>query len=93
MPAFLKALNKLSPLGHSVRNMVPYALSCGDDQRLVDGSCTISTGEQVLEIFKLKDVNAPLNLGAIMITTIVYRFLVYAVLKLVETMFKIERRQ
>ncbi len=49
--------------------MMPYVLrgrtfSCGDDQRLTDGSCAISTGEQVLEIFNLKDVNAPLNLCA-----------------------------
>ncbi|PBK66494.1 P-loop containing nucleoside triphosphate hydrolase protein [Armillaria solidipes] len=98
MPAFLKALDKLSPLGYSVRNMMPYAFrgqtfSCGDDQRLADGSCAISTGEQVLEIFNLGDVNAPLNLCAIVITTVVYRLLAYAVLKLVKTRFKIERRQ
>ncbi len=64
MPGFLEYLNKLNPLGYSVRNMMPYVLrghtfSCGDDQRLTDGSCAISTGEQVLEIFNLKDVNAP----------------------------------
>ncbi|KAK0200260.1 P-loop containing nucleoside triphosphate hydrolase protein [Desarmillaria ectypa] len=98
MPAFLKALNKLSPLGYSVRNMMPYAFrgqmfSCGDDQRLADGSCAISTGEQVLEIFNLEDVNAPLNLCAIVITTVVYRLLAYAILKLVKTRFKIERRK
>ncbi|KAK0452925.1 P-loop containing nucleoside triphosphate hydrolase protein [Desarmillaria tabescens] len=98
MPAFLKSLNKLSPLGYSVRNMMPYAFrgqtfSCRDDQRLADGPCAISTGEQVLEIFNLEDVNAPLNLCAIVITTVVYRLLAYAVLKLVKTRFKIERRQ
>ncbi|KAK0200263.1 P-loop containing nucleoside triphosphate hydrolase protein [Desarmillaria ectypa] len=98
MPGFLKALNKLNPLGYSVRNMMPYVLrgqtfSCGDDQRLTDGSCAISTGEQVLEIFNLDDVSAPLNLCAVVISTIVYRLLAYAVLKLVKSKFKIERRQ
>ncbi|KAK0502132.1 putative ATP-binding cassette transporter [Armillaria luteobubalina] len=103
MPAFLKALNKLSPLGYSVRNMIlpnsnmmPYAFrgqtfSCGDDQRLADGSCAISTGEQVLDIFDLGDVNAPVNLCAIVITAIVYRLLAYATLKLLKTRFEIER--
>ncbi|KAK0187368.1 P-loop containing nucleoside triphosphate hydrolase protein [Armillaria mellea] len=98
MPSFLKHLNKLNPLGYSIRNMMPYVLrgqtfSCGDDQRLTDGSCAISTGDQVLEIFNLKDVNAPLNLCAVVISAIVYRLLAYAVLKLVKSRFKIERRQ
>ncbi|KAK0440521.1 P-loop containing nucleoside triphosphate hydrolase protein [Armillaria borealis] len=98
MPSFLKHLNKLNPLGYSIRNMMPYVLrgqtfSCGDDQRLIDGSCAISTGEQVLEIFNLKDVNAPLNLCAVVISAVVYRLLAYAVLKLVKSRFKIERRQ
>ncbi len=98
MPGFLEYLNKLNPLGYSVRNMMPYVLrghtfSCGDDQRLTDGSCAISTGEQVLEIFNLKDVNAPLNLCAVVISAVVYRLLAYAVLKLVKSRFKIEQRQ
>ncbi|KAK0440522.1 P-loop containing nucleoside triphosphate hydrolase protein [Armillaria borealis] len=89
MPGFLKYLNKLNPLGYSVRNMMPYVFrgqtfSCGDDQRLTDGSCAISTGEQVLEIFNLKDVNAHLNLCAVVISAVVYRLLAYAVLKLVK---------
>ncbi|KAK0436366.1 hypothetical protein EV421DRAFT_1739577 [Armillaria borealis] len=90
MPGFLKYLNKLNPLGYSVRNMMPYVLrgqmfSCGEDQMLTDGSCAISTGEQVLEIFNLKDVNAPLNLCTVVISAVVYRLLAYAVLKLVKT--------
>ncbi|PBK66488.1 P-loop containing nucleoside triphosphate hydrolase protein [Armillaria solidipes] len=98
MPGFLKYLNKLNPLGYSVRNMMPYVFrsqtfSCGDDQRLTDGSCAISTGEQVLEIFNLKDVNAHLNLCAVVISAVVYRLLAYAVLKLVKSRFKIERQQ
>ncbi|KAK0214526.1 P-loop containing nucleoside triphosphate hydrolase protein [Armillaria fumosa] len=97
MPVFLKHLNKLNPLGYSVRNMMPYVLrgqtfSCEDDQRLTDGSCAISTGEQVLEIFNLKDVNAPLNLCAVVVSAVVYRLLAYAVLKVVKSRFKIERR-
>ncbi|KAK0187369.1 P-loop containing nucleoside triphosphate hydrolase protein [Armillaria mellea] len=96
MSEVLNHLNKLNPLGYSVRNMMPYVLrgltfSCGDDQRLADGSCPISTGEQVLEIFHLDGVNAHLNLGALVITTVVYRLLAYAVLKLVKTRFKIKR--
>ncbi|KAK0187348.1 P-loop containing nucleoside triphosphate hydrolase protein [Armillaria mellea] len=98
MPTFLKDLNKLNPLGYYIRNMMPYVLrgqtfTCGDDQRLTDGSCAISTGEQALEIFNLKDVNAHLNLCAVVVSTVVYRLLAYAVLKVVKSRFKIERRQ
>ncbi|KAK0502128.1 P-loop containing nucleoside triphosphate hydrolase protein [Armillaria luteobubalina] len=98
MPRFLRYMNKLNPLGYSVRNMMPYVLrgqtfTCGDDQRLTDGSCAISTGEQVLEIFNLKDVNAPLNLCAVVVSAVVYRLLAYVVLKVVKSRFKIERRQ
>ncbi len=98
MPAFLKGLNKLSPLGYAVRNIMPYAFrglvfSCDDDQRLADGTCAVSSGEQVLDMFELGGINAQLNLGAIVVAMVLYRLLAYAVLKIVKAKFKVERRR
>ncbi|PBK97301.1 P-loop containing nucleoside triphosphate hydrolase protein [Armillaria gallica] len=98
MPAFLKGLNKLSPLGYAVRNIMPYAFrglvfSCDDDQRLADGTCAVSSGEQVLDTFELGGINAQLNLGAIVVAMVLYRLLAYGVLKLVKAKFKVERRR
>ncbi|KAK0187746.1 P-loop containing nucleoside triphosphate hydrolase protein [Armillaria mellea] len=97
MPAFLKGLNKLSPLGYAVRNIMPYAFrgqvfQCDDNQRLADGTCAVSSGEQVLDMFELGGINAQLNLGAIVVAMVLYRLLAYAVLKLVKAKFKVERR-
>ncbi|KAK0462088.1 P-loop containing nucleoside triphosphate hydrolase protein [Desarmillaria tabescens] len=98
MPAFLKGLNKLSPLGYAIRNIMPYAFrgqvfSCDDDQRLVDGTCAVSSGEQVLDMFELGGIDAQLNLGAIVVAMVLYRLLAYVVLKLVKARFKVERRR
>ena len=95
-PAFFKGLNKISPLGYAVNNLVPYSyrgqtFTCNDDQRLPNGSCVISTGEQVLEIYNLDKINAPLNLGAIVITAVIYRLLAYAVLKASKAKFRVRR--
>ncbi|KAK0504329.1 P-loop containing nucleoside triphosphate hydrolase protein [Armillaria luteobubalina] len=98
MPTFLKGLNKLLPLGYAVRNIMPYAFrgqvfSCDDDQRLADGTCAVSSGEQVLDMFELGGINAQLNLGAIVVAMVLYRLLAYAMLKLVKAKFKVERRR
>ncbi|KAK0202104.1 P-loop containing nucleoside triphosphate hydrolase protein [Desarmillaria ectypa] len=97
MPAFLKGLNKLSPLGYAVRNIMPYAFrgqvfSCNNDQQLADGTCVVSSGEQVLDMFELGGINARLNLGAIVVAMVLCRLLAYIVLKLVKARFKVERR-
>lgn len=83
MPPFFKGLKKLSPLGYVIRNVIPYAFrgqtfTCSDDQRRSDGSCAISSGEEVLEMF---DMDAPLNLGAVVVSMVIYRILAYAVIK------------
>lgn len=85
MPGFFKAINYLSPLRYSIRNLAPYSLSgitftCDASQRLPDGNCTIQTGKQVLQLYKL-DENPLVNLLCLGACTIIYRFLAYALLK------------
>lgn len=89
MPGFLQALNYLSPIRYNVRNLAPYSLrgitfTCNDSQKLPNGECIISTGEQVLQLYDL-DTNPGMNLLALGICTVVYRFLAYLLLKVKRT--------
>lgn len=85
MPAFLLAVNYLSPIHYAIRNLAPYTLRsitfhCTEAQLLADGTCPITSGQQVLALYDL-DTNAGLNLLGLGLCAVVYRFLAYAVLK------------
>jgi hypothetical protein len=87
IPDFLQAWNHLSPIKYAIGNMAPYTLrgldfTCEDWQR-VNGQCPIESGEQVLDLYKLNG-NPEMNLMALGICAIVYRFLAYVVLKVVK---------
>jgi len=87
VPSFLQAFNHLSPLKWAVGNMAVYTLrglrfTCEDWQK-INGLCPITTGEQVLDLYKL-DVNPEMNIMALGICAVVYRFLAYVVLKIVK---------
>ncbi len=86
MPGFLQGVNYLSPIRYAVRNLVPYSLrginfTCNAEQRLPDGSCTISTGTDVLNLWNL-NVNPLVNILALGATALIYRLLAYALLRL-----------
>ena len=96
MPSFLMGVNYLSPLRYAIRNLAPYSLShifftCSATQKLPDGSCPIENGKQVLQLYKL-DTNPGLNILALGVTTLVYRLLAYALLKVVRTHWGSGRR-
>ena len=85
IPGFLQAFNHLSPLKWSLGNLVPYTFrgvtfTCRDDQKLPDGQCPISNGEDVLKQFNF-ETNARLNLLALGVCVVGYRIVAYAVLK------------
>jgi hypothetical protein len=85
MPGFLQGVNYLSPIRYAIRNLAPYSLrgisfTCNAEQRLPNGQCTISTGQQVLELYDL-DTNPAINIMALGLCTLVYRLLAYALLK------------
>ncbi|KUI72004.1 hypothetical protein VM1G_07557 [Cytospora mali] len=89
MPGLFKAFNYISPCRYAIRALGPVSLKgqafgCGGDQRLADGSCVISTGEQVLELYKL-DVNVAVNVAALAGTVVAYRLVAYLLLRLVRT--------
>ncbi|KAH8593945.1 ABC transporter-like protein [Bisporella sp. PMI_857] len=85
MPSFLQGVNYLSPICYAIRNLAPYSLhditfSCTSEQRLPDGTCTITNGKQVLQLYAL-DTNPAVNIMALGICTLIYRLLAYALLK------------
>ncbi|KAF1931515.1 P-loop containing nucleoside triphosphate hydrolase protein [Didymella exigua CBS 183.55] len=87
IPSFLQAFNHLSPVKWAIGNMAPYTLrdlqfTCEDWQK-INGQCPITTGQQVLELYKL-DKDPGIYIMALGICAIVYRFLAYVVLKCVK---------
>ncbi|KAI9730845.1 MAG: hypothetical protein M1834_005563 [Cirrosporium novae-zelandiae] len=89
IPGFLQALNYLSPVKYSIANVASYAMdgqtfTCGQAERLSNGQCPISTGQDVLDLYNL-DANPWLNLVGTAIATVVYRVVAYLLLKLART--------
>lgn len=87
VPSFLQAFNHLSPVKWAIGNMAPYTLrnqkfTCESWQK-INGQCPITTGQQVLELYKL-DKDPEMYLLALGICAIAYRFLAYVVLKCVK---------
>jgi len=85
MPAFLSALNYLSPVRYAIRNLAPYSLrpitfTCDAQQTLPDGSCTISNGYQVLDLYNL-NVDPGWEVLALGACALVYRLVAYALLR------------
>ncbi|KAI1849617.1 hypothetical protein JX266_004566 [Neoarthrinium moseri] len=92
MPELFKAFNYLSPLKYATAALAPFSLrgvefTCDDTQKLPNGDCIISTGEQVLDLYKLNG-NAVVNIGALAATIVVYRLVAWALLRLVRTRWK-----
>jgi ABC-type multidrug transport system permease subunit len=88
IPAFLQAFNYLSPVKYLVGNLVSYAFkgqkfSCEEWQLGPGGECMFATGEQVLKLYNL-DKDPKIQLMALGICTILYRFLAYLLLKMVK---------
>lgn len=87
IPSFLQAFNYLSPVKYVVGNIAPYTLqnqhfTCESWQRLANGDCPVTSGEQVLKMYNL-DKNPRIQLMALGICAIVYRVLAYVLLKVV----------
>lgn len=83
LPAVLSAFNRLSPLRYMMRNLAPLALhgqifSCATSQ-MVGGMCPLSTGDDVLQLYGLKG-NVAVNIAAVVVCTVLYRLLAFAVL-------------
>lgn len=91
----LQGINHLSPIKYAIANLAPYAMDgqkfdCTPSERLVNGQCPINTGEEVLALYNL-DKNGPMNIMALGVCTIIYRFVAYALLKAMRSHRMMER--
>ncbi|OQE28540.1 hypothetical protein PENSTE_c003G09880 [Penicillium steckii] len=91
----LQGINHLSPIKYAIANLAPYSLhgqhfDCSASQRLANGQCPIETGEQVLNLYNL-DKDGPMNIMALGVCTIIYRFVAYAFLKIMRSNWIMER--
>ena len=91
----LQGINHLSPIKYSIANLAPYAMHgqqfhCSASEMLADGTCPISNGEQVLRLYNL-DKNGPMNIMALGVCTIIYRFVAYALLKVMRSQRTMDR--
>lgn len=85
MPSLFKAINWLSPIRYATNAVAPYSLqgvkfTCSEEQRLPDRSCPISTGEEVLKLYRF-DEEPAVNVAALAVCVVVYRVLAYTLLK------------
>jgi ABC-type multidrug transport system permease subunit len=91
----LQGINHVSPIKYAIGNLAPYSLKhqrffCTRSQQLADGSCPITSGQQVLELYNL-DTNAPINIMALGVVTIAYRLVAYVLLKVIRSQEFLDR--
>lgn len=88
IPEFLYYINYISPLRWGIAVLtnlefkgLKFTCSPTPDQSLPDGTCLVSTGEQVLATLGLEEVNIGLYLGVLVGITVASRGIYYALLK------------
>jgi hypothetical protein len=96
-PRFFKDINYISPIPYGVAIMMVQSFrgqsfTCTDAQRLPDGTCPISTGQQALDLYKFNVRFWP-QFGGLVATTIVYRFLAYVAVKLARLQLDVTKSQ
>jgi hypothetical protein len=98
MPGFFRAVNYLSPLKYSAAASVVQAFrgvqfTCTNAQRLPSGSCPISSGDQVLQLYNMNSMSIPVSLAALVGATAIYRLLAYAILKATRLHLDVARKE
>ncbi|EJP61762.1 ABC transporter [Beauveria bassiana ARSEF 2860] len=96
MPKAFDAVNYLSPIRYATRAMAPYAMRgvefhCTPAQALPDGSCPITSGEQVLELYNF-DVDPNVNAYCLLACVVVYRLIAWALLRVTRARWKDKKR-
>lgn len=91
----LQGINHLSPIKYAIANLAHYSMqgqkfSCTSAERLSNGQCPINTGEEVLALYNLNQ-NGAMNIMALGVATIIYRFVAYALLKAMRSHHMMER--
>jgi hypothetical protein len=95
MPGFLRGFNFISILKWgtgavmvtSLRNVV---FTCKDDQLLADGTCPITTGQQMLQLYNLDVSVVTYSLGMVA-CLVIYRAIAFGLLKLKLTSWQLNK--
>jgi hypothetical protein len=87
MPEFLQDINYVNVMkyGAAVLGIVQYSgltFVCTNGQLLPDGTCPITSGDQLLALYKFDTNNYHLYLGLMAAVTVGYRLIAYLVLKI-----------
>lgn len=95
-PEAFKAVNYLSPIRYATRAMAPFAMRgvefhCTPSQTLPDGSCPITSGEQVLELYNF-DVDPKVNAYCLLACVVIYRLIAWALLRVTRARWKDKKR-
>ncbi|OAR01316.1 hypothetical protein LLEC1_03743 [Akanthomyces lecanii] len=96
MPEAFNALNYLSPIRYATRAIAPYAMRgvefhCTSEQTLPDGSCPITSGEQVLDLYNF-DVDPKVNAYCLLACVVIYRVIAWALLRVTRARWKDKKR-
>lgn len=99
MPALFHAFNYLSPIRWATRALAPFSLrdiefTCDDTQRQPNGECFISSGEQVLDLYKL-NVNGTVAIIVLAGVVVAYRVVAWMALRVARTRWRsvVEKRK
>jgi len=89
MPAFLKAINHISIMKYAcefaaINEFTDLTFTCTDVQKLSDGTCPYTNGEQVLATYKFDPNSKWQNFGLIILLTFVYRAIAFLIFKLIK---------
>jgi ABC-type multidrug transport system ATPase subunit len=92
MPRLYTSFNLLSPTRHAIHAVAQFALrdlvfTCDDSQRLPNGDCIISKGEQVLELYNMNE-DGVTSVWAMAIIVLSNRLLAWALLRIIRTTWK-----
>jgi len=92
MPAVLQVVNHISIMKFAaefaaINEFTGLSFTCTDAQRLSDGSCPITTGEQVLDIYQFHPSTKWRSFGLVILLTFIYRVVAYVIFKVIKRRF------
>jgi len=92
MPGFLKGLNHISILKYAcdfvaINEFTGLTFTCTDSQKLSDGTCPYTNGEQVLSTYHFDANTKWESFGLVVVCAVIYRLLGFVVFKFVKRKF------
>jgi len=92
MPGFLKGVNHISILKYAcefvaINEFTDITFYCTDAQKLSDGSCPYTNGDQVMETYHFNPSTKWTSFGLVVVCAVVYRLLAFVTFRFVKRKF------